>query len=369
MAAPEMDGRSAYNRSPMTNLPWHPIFTIERSGMPEVTVFGIISVVEPSSNRQDGKSFYHQVIRVGDVDCTLWTRSLLKPWQLLSHLERIRQGLPDLSEEHFALMMSSHSGEPHHLKLLNEIARIGNLDESQLQCPPSYPLSPLMRSRLKAEGKAPKSIFHNCSGKHFSYLLDVELKGEDTKKYLDPKGTQFKPLKTLLKSVLGRGDDLQETTDGCQLPNYGLSALEIACLYHGLLSPLPCDLVQNLAADHAVQVKDLSTIGGWMKQFPKIIGGEDRLDSRITQGELQSDKNIPIVAKDGADGLLGIAVAPNEKHANGLGIVIKLSSGYEIKHMQIVVGEIFRRLGLVQPVCDQAVPGIRSDHVKTRFHF
>lgn len=354
----------------MIKLPWEPIYTIERSDMPEVTIFGVISVVSGLARNEDGKVFAQQLVSVGDVGHLLWTRSLLKPWQLLSHLPQIRKKFPALTSEHLALMMSSHNAEPHHLELLKEIAQIGNLDESHLKCPPSYPLSQQMRLKHQADGVAPKPLFHNCSGKHFSYLLDVKIRGGDPERYLKPEEPQFSSLRKLLAYLLGRANDQFATTiDGCQLPNYGLSAVEIACLYHGLLSPVPPYWTEPASDDLANQVQCLNTVGQWMRQFPEVIGGLDRLDSRLTKGDLSSDKTIITVAKNGADGLLGIAVAPCKKYVNGLGVLIKLSSGYDLKHMQVVVSQLFERLELTEPASVPQTLGIRTDHIKTKFHF
>ncbi|MFX6857585.1 asparaginase, partial [Acinetobacter baumannii] len=94
---------------------------IERSEQPEVTVYGIISVV--GANSSTGK--VDEILAYGDVNHFLWSRSLLKPWQLLSHYEIIKENFPKLKPKHLALMMASHSCEQIHLDLLADIIAIG----------------------------------------------------------------------------------------------------------------------------------------------------------------------------------------------------------------------------------------------------
>ncbi|MFN8554968.1 MAG: asparaginase [Candidatus Obscuribacterales bacterium] len=339
--------------------PWQSLYTIERSGITEVQVYGIISVVEGTASGDTRSLLSH-----GDVNYMLWSRSLLKPWQLLSHFKEVVDNYPQLSESHLTLMMSSHSAEAAHLKLLDEIMKIGGVSDHLLRCPATYPLANEMRIALKVEGKPPSSLYHNCSGKHFGYLLALKATGKDLESYADPTGEHFQPLKELLSDMTHRPlDDFNfATTDGCQLPNFALTPKEMAAAY----LKLACGYDSSNQ-----RVLQLSELGELMRGHPQVIGGVERFDSRLMSGLFANVDEVPLVAKEGADGLLGIGIAPNKKYPHGLGILVKLSSGNETRHMQALVKELFRQLDLLKHKRDKAHigPPVRKDHIKSNFDF
>jgi L-asparaginase II len=374
----------------MSQLPWQPLYTIERSEQPEVTVYGIISVVgvDLSTGKAD------EILAYGDVNHILWSRSLLKPWQLLSHYEVIKDNFPKLKPKHLALMMASHSCEQIHLDLLADIIAIGKLEEDLLMCPPSLPMSADMRMRFKTSGQQPSALFHNCSGKHLSYLLSLRAQHKSTADYVNLDNPEHRRLEALLAAELGRAaDSFLVTTDGCQLPNYGFGARELAVLYSHL-SAAEGDEQLNQADDTSEQQPSLaalqqrrsgaynaesalqyrSELRSLMRQYPQVIGGSDRFDTRLMQGRFAKAKQLSLIAKDGADGLLAVGVLPNDKYPDGLGILIKVSSGYEIRHMEAILGELLRQLGLyeVKPtltIVSNDKAEIKTDHIKTHFHF
>lgn len=339
--------------------PWQPLYTIERSGITEVEVHGIISVVEGTAGGD-----IRTLLSYGDVNYMLWSRSLLKPWQLLSHFKEVVDNYSQLNESHLTLMMSSHSAEAVHLKLLGEIMKIGNVSDHLLRCPATYPLANEMRIALKSEGKPPSSLYHNCSGKHFGYLLALKATGHELESYAEPGGEHFQPLKELLADLTCRPiEDFDfATTDGCQLPNYCLSPREMASAY----LRLACGYKSS--NQRAVQLTEL---GELMRAHPQVIGGVERFDSRLMSGLFANVEEVPLVAKEGADGLLGIGIAPNKKYPHGLGILVKLSSGNDTRHMQALVKELFKQLDLLKHKRDKAHvgPPVRKDHIKSNFNF
>ena len=66
-----------------SDLPWQPLFTIERSGRKEVTVYGIVCLVSgfDSSSKLQSIDTVRPLVQLGDINYQLWSRSLLKPWQ------------------------------------------------------------------------------------------------------------------------------------------------------------------------------------------------------------------------------------------------------------------------------------------------
>ncbi|MBY0356760.1 MAG: asparaginase [Candidatus Obscuribacterales bacterium] len=342
----------------MIDLPWAPILTVKRSALPEMTIYGIISVVDGN-----GRS----LLAAGNQDAVLWTRSVLKPWQLLNHLHVLKKHYPQLKDEHYALMLSSHSAEPIHEQALDEIFAVGGVDESVLQNTPLFPYSAKQRVAVKKLGEKPKSRWGSCSGKHAGFVLALNALHEDAAHYLDKDAPHFVRLKKLL-GYLAQEDwrSIPETTDGCRLPNYGFKASTIARLYCQLqrsvselgLSEAPSELQEALA--------EYETIGRLMFEYPLYVGGEERLDSELMQGKYSDLCKCKVVAKEGADGLLTIGVAPSTKYPRGLGILIKSSAGDNARIFSWLAAEIFYQLGLL---CNEKAKENQLAHIERVFHF
>lgn len=346
------------------SLPWAPLFTIERSGKAEVTRSGIISIV-------DGKG--KEILAIGDVDFEMWSRSCLKPWQLLSHLPILKQAYPDLEPHHFALGLSSHSGESFHVDNVRQMLSIGNLSEDLLQCPPSYPMVPDAHYALKAQGEPQKSIYHNCSGKHSAYLLAMLARKQDLKNYLQKDGEQFVGLKALLGWLVDkRPSEFDATIDGCRLPNYPLSAKQMAFLYcrltHDSAKEKATDLPADLKPMLEPMLADWHEVKHFMHKHCDLVGGTGRLDTRIMKSEFHDDKNVLVLAKQGADGLLAIGVSPSKQFPDGLGILIKIASGSLERHHEMIVTKLFEDLGLKHPNQNQK-PDPYNAHIQNQFHF
>jgi L-asparaginase II len=352
----------------MSTMPWRPLYTIERSEQPEVTVYGMIAVVSA------GPSGTTDLLGCGDVNHAVWSRSCLKAFQLLSHFQTVKSSYPELSPQHLALMMSSHHSERLHLDLLDQIMQIGGVGEELLRCPARWPISAAMRLQIQAQGEQPKSLYHDCSAKHFSYLLSLKAKGLPLDDYLDVKNPEHRLLEAVLSDLLERPSGaFLTTTDGCQMVNYALTPRELAVLYRRLSSAKP-DATKNGSEPKSATQGQLGQILDLFRSHPIIIGGSESFDTKLMQGKIPG-VSLPLIAKNGADGLLAIGVVPNANYPDGLGILIKLSSGYEDRHMQAICGELFSQLGIYDENQSKAVtkpssgPKVRTDHIKHQFHF
>lgn len=347
----------------MNKFPWVPILTIERSGLPEITVSGIISVVTGSGSNK-------QVIAQGDVNCQLWSRSLLKPWQLLSFLPVLKEQYPKLAPQHFAIMTASHRGEPEHLCVLRDLLKAGRLTEDALKCPETLPLDSNLHHKFRQEGLPPSALFHNCSGKHLGYILSLLAKQAPIDNYLDVQGAHFEPLREVLAVLLSRSHlSFGVTTDGCRLPNYSLTPLEMATLYEGIARQ-SAHVANRNVSDYVREMLSLyPDIAGYMSSYPRLIGGTDSIDSKIMLGKMfDFPSDTRVIAKWGADGLLAIGVGPCQSQPDGLGILVKLASGFVMRYMELIVGYLLGQLGVIEKqefnVDDPGMP-----HLKTKFHF
>lgn len=341
----------------MHSFPWAPLYSIERSGKTEVTVSGVISVVDGNANT---------LLEVGDAAYSLWTRSCLKAWQLLAHMPILKANYPQLQPHHFALMMSSHSAEEIHLKTLDEISEIGNVSQENLQCPSTYPMAHAERIHLKDHGEGPNSKYNNCSGKHMGYLLAMKATNLPSDNYLAPEGKQFEPLRQLLAYLLkNKNAEFPTTIDGCRIPNYAFAISDLAKLYAQLGNDFKGKQIEAAPENLQEMLREWPSLRTYMHDFPEIIGGKNRIDTRIMQGDLTESQNVKLLAKQGADGLLAISILPNPQQPTGLGIVIKLASGTDMHHMETIVKEILHQLGLRAQ--EKADP--KNAHLHNYFHF
>lgn len=342
------------------NIPWQPLFTIERSEQPEVTVYGIVSVLE---GRKSGAV---PVVEHGDVNALLWSRSVLKPWQFIGHWDVLAKAYPTLTEQQLAIMIASHSAEEFHQDILKSLMDLSGIDESYLGCPFTMPLSQTAKEKVKAQGGSQRRLYHNCSGKHLGFLMAIKAQGGDMRAYLDPKGSQFDVLKESLGKLLGRSSEtFTWTTDGCQLPNYALSAREIATLYGTLLNR---SFAERTAG--AKLAEQCMKAGELMFKHPQIVGGTDRVDTQLMQGKLFGNGALQIVAKEGADGLLAIGIGGTKQYPDGLGMLIKLSSGFDRNHMLRIAAHTLKELGLIEnEYTEERQAGLKWDHLKVNFHF
>ncbi len=342
------------------SIPWQPLFTIERSELPEVTVYGIVSVLEGR------KGSLVPVVEQGDVNAPLWSRSVLKPWQFIGHWDVLTAAYPTLTSEQLAIMIASHSAEDLHQDILKSLMDLSGIDESYLGCPFTMPLSQAAKEKVKAQGGSQRRLYHNCSGKHLGFLMAIKAQGGDMRAYLDPKGHQFDVLKESLGKILGRSAaSFAWTTDGCQLPNYALSAREIATLYGTLLNRTFAE-----RAAGAKLAEQCFEAGQLMHKYPQIIGGADRVDTQLMQGKLFGNGALKIVAKEGADGLLAIGIGSTKQYPDGLGMLVKLSAGFDRNHMLRIVAHVLKELGLIDhEYTEERQANLKWDHLKTKFHF
>lgn len=320
-------------------LPWSPLFSIERSGLPEVTVDGIIAVWA-------GPGAGH-LIRIGDTSAPLWSRSLLKPFQLLCLLPTLSEAYPSLKPHHYATMLSSHSGEPVHLSALKEIFDITGISQDHLQCPACAPLSSLESALLKSRGEAPTTAHHPCSGKHTAVLAALAAQNDSLDTYLSPDGEIYQTLHDLLVFLLQKEQEpLPQSVDGCGMPTFALTATDMAQLYlllgqdltTGFLKEAPDTLLPILAC--------WSQIRALMKTNPALVGGTGRLDTRLIQGSLTGHTDRIILAKEGADGLLAVCLSPEKPYQGGIGMLIKLACGYDLQHLETTLQALLEALGI-----------------------
>jgi L-asparaginase II len=235
-------------------------------------------------------------LAVGDVDAAVLPRSSNKPLQAVGLLEL--GWAPD--DRGLVLAAASHSGEPEHLAVVEQVLADAGLSASALQCPPMLPLSDDAADELLRSGGAPSSLTMNCSGKHAGMLAACVVNGWPVETYLDQEHPVQRALTTTIERLAGE-PVAHLAVDGCGAPQHGLTLRGLARSFAALVDAAP-GTPERRVADTA-------------RALPHLLGGTGREVTLAMQA-------VPgLVAKDGAEGVYAAA-------APGLGsIALKVEDG------------------------------------------
>ncbi len=263
----------------------------------------------------DGTELY----RSGDPDVPLFYRSAVKPFQATVALEA---GL-SLPVEHLAVASASHGGWPVHVAIVRSILADTGLNESALQCPPSWPLSQGAKDVQVRRGiRSPKRVFHNCSGKHAAMLGACVVQGWPIETYLDPDHPLQRRIVELVTDATGIRPE-PVGIDGCGAPTLRGSVRGLARAFANLSSSERCRPAANAVS-----------------RFPSLVADNSRPD-----GKLARWWGGPV--KVGAEGQVGIG-------RHGIGVAAKAVDG---KPEAAVAGVIAAadELGLISDVMRDAL--------------
>jgi L-asparaginase II len=278
--------------------------TVVRSGLIESEHRGAAAVV-----RADGSI----VVSKGDVDRVFYLRSAAKPFQAT-----VSQELgADLVPEEMAVACGSHRGHPVHVSLVESMLAGVGLDESSLRCPPSWPASRIARNRVVAAGyRAPRRIWHNCSGKHAAMLRACVAQGWPLDSYLDPEHPLQQAIFETVAAATG-SDPGPVGVDGCGAP-----------VFRGT--------VRTLARAFAVLGVDSRFSVAWtaMHRYPALTGDRGETPAQIATA-------LDAVAKEGAEGSLGVSLH------DGVGLAVKAWDGSS-RPLGPAAVALLRRIGRLQ---------------------
>ena len=282
---------------------WEPLVDFRRLDVSENTIHGAISWVHGD-----------EVIHSFGGNVLVYGRSMMKPLLMKIFTDVLDDELTDKQK---AIACSSHNGDTEHVATAQSI-----LTESEwglMQCPLDVPLVQFGR-----QVRRPRRWFHTCSGEHAALLRALRLKGINRAGYTLPTSSWFQDFIDLLNSMLHPDwKPLRIAKDGCGLPTVSNTVDELATLFSAL-----------------VRTKDDDWIWDAMCKHPDLIGGFNRLDSTIIKaGEGR------VLAKEGADGLLGIAIE-HDDWPKGLGIVIKVAHGWNSQATWYVARAVLGVLGI-----------------------
>ena len=313
--SPGRPGSSLYPSNPLgerhdgiatgRDVEWEPLVDFRRMDISENTIHGAIAWAHGN-----------EIIHSFGGNVLVYGRSMMKPFTMKIFSEALAKA--GLSSEQMAISCSSHNGDTEHVATAQSL-----LSESEwglMQCPLDVPLIQFGR-----QVRRPRRWFHTCSGEHAAMLKGMRLMGISRAGYTLPSSGWFPLYLDVLRRMMGKPDwePLRVAKDGCGLPTVSNTVDELAVMMAGLASE-----------------KDDDWIWDAMTKNPDLVGGFNRLDSTcLKAGEGK------ILAKEGADGLLGLSV-DHPDWPDGLGIVIKIAHGWNSQATWYVARAVLGVLGV-----------------------
>jgi L-asparaginase len=310
--SPGRPGSGVYPTSPLgdrepgiptgRDVAWEPLVDYRRNGVSETTIHGAVAWAH-------GGEIVHSF--GGDVLC--YGRSMMKP--LL--MKVFASALDDMTWEQKAISVASHNGDTEHVATAQSILRPA--EHGLMQTPLDVPLVQFGR-----QVRRPRRWYHGCSGEHAALLRGCRVKGWERVGYTLPQHPMFQAYLDVLRRHLGADwAPLRVARDGCGLPTVSNTVGELAQLYAGLAATRHEDWIWEA-----------------MNRHPDLVGGFNRLDSSCLQAG-----GGKVLAKEGADGLLGLAIA-HPDFPRGLGVVIKIAHGWDSQATWYVARAILGVLGV-----------------------
>jgi L-asparaginase II len=232
----------------------------------------------------------------------VYARSAAKPFQALAG---VRAGVPErfgLATEHLAIACASHGGSDLHLQRVREILEAAGREEGDLACGAIEPRDPAAALALRDRGERPRSIHHNCSGKHAFGIAFAVASNWAVEGYTE-KGH---PLQDAMERGMAEATrvepgELTRATDGCGMRTFSIPIARLAAAFGRLASG-------GLGAGG-------ERITAAMTAHPELVAYDGALDTELMRAHPR------LVSKIGAEGVLGIGLP------DGRGAALKVLDG------------------------------------------
>jgi len=265
-----------------------------RGGMPESVHRISVAVVDPAGQL---------IARSGDPGLHTFWRSAAKPFQALPV---VADGAADrfgLTDAEVALACASHSSEPGHVSLAEEMLRKVGQTEADLACGPHVPLSPVMAATVMREGIHMSPAWSNCSGKHAAMLAISLHRGWPAHGYERLEH----PLQQRILSEVSRwtGEPVESIglgVDGCTAVSFALPLVGMARAY-----------ARFGRSDEPAMVR----IRNAMMAHPWLVAGTGRSCT-----DLMAAAPGRLAVKLGADGIYSAVLI-----RSGIGVALKVEDG------------------------------------------
>ena len=290
------------------------------------------------------------LFELGDPTTVTYFRSAAKAFQAIPFITSGAADAFGFTEDEIALACASHSSEPMHVERVARMLAKISLSESDLRCGAHLPFNETESERMLRAGEAPTQLHNNCSGKHAAMLAFAKHIGAGLADYDSPDNRiQKRILKCVADFTEVSVSEIAIGIDGCAAPNFALPLAAMAKSFINLISPAKFPEVTQLACSRIVAA---------MMKYPELIGGSERLDTKLMQAAPGQ-----IISKVGADGVWLCGVLPCERWPTGLGIALKIADGDDHRARPVVAVEVLRQMGILS---DNDLPDLSPMPVKNR---
>ena len=250
------------------------------------------------------------VAAFGDPSLVASLRSAAKPIQALP----LARAHSDLGDEELAIAAASHFGTERHVEAVRKLLAATGGREEELDCGTQ-------------DGRPPRPIYDNCSGKHAGMLAVCRARGWPVEGYRQPDH----PLQRLLLAEVAAAAELDESDVGAGVDGCGVVAFAI-----------PLERAA-LAFSRLEQLDGGARVAAAMQAHPVLVGGEGATDTTLMQ------RHAGVVAKGGAEGLFCVG-------GRGLGLALKVADGNP-RALRPALAAVGEELGLpLEPFAEVIVP-------------
>ncbi len=269
---------------------------------------------------EDGQVVYS----IGDPGFVTFMRSSAKPIQAIPLIKRGIDTKYNLSNKEITVMTGSHRAEPFHVTALESIIDKVKIDEDELICLPTYPLSMNAKEEILRNGGEKRRIYHNCSGKHMGILTLCTDMNCDKREYWNINSPAQQEILSHISMISGYPrEQIKVGTDGCGVPVFAMPMKNLAMAY--MKMACPDTIGDELTRDAVIKLTKL------MNENYEMVSGTDLICSLLLM-----DDNI--VAKGGAKGVYCFGLRDER-----LGFSIKIIDGSE-EEWPLIVASILEQI-------------------------
>lgn len=287
------------------------------------------------------------IARSGEGVPVTFVRSTLKPVQVLPLLLTEAADKFGFTDEEIALCISSHSGEPKHIELVKSMLEKIGMTQEDLKCGVHSPIYKKAAHDIYSRGEKPTKIHSNCSGKHTGMLAVCKINNWSIEDYFKPDHPLQKMIEECIEVMTDvKKDNLIISIDGCGVPVYSFSIMNLAICYARLCDPIDLPIKYREAVKRVVNI---------MKKYPYLIAGTERFDTDLI---LATNGNI--ISKAGGEGLNAIGIL-----SKGWGMVVKIEDG----NIRAVGPSVIEALKQMEIINEKEIESIKNWYHTPRYNY
>jgi len=244
----------------------------------------------------------------GDIEAPVFPRSAIKAFQALPLLESGAADRYGFTDEEIALCISSHNGEPDHVRVARSMLAKAGVSEADYECGSHWPYDMPALHDMITKGETPHDVHNNCSGKHAGMLAFAKASGADVKGYV---GIDH-PVQLAVAKAMGEICDIDLKAqawgiDGCSVPTWAMPLKNMARGFQRLATGEDLSEARKAACQRMIRAA---------RAHPFMVAGTERFCTDLM-------KALPrVFVKTGAEGVFCGAVP----HA-GIGFAVKCDDG------------------------------------------